>query len=206
MSQTSISSQDFEYPDPELLHGGNSAYPLLDHRLYQLSSSYHQSIHDNLLSSYQHQTELSFPTDETEMDPEDDHRMDDAVESPERGIQRAPNTGQANTRLVGNANALTTQAENPSCGRQLVAELKLLPRLREVEIKPGKGFSLIRISNQVAALGYTRGQLAHRPCTYCEVRNGPFPQCVIVPGELKGTCTNCYYGNNSSACSFRSMF
>ena len=37
---------------------------------------------------------------------------------------------------------------------------------------------------------------------HCERGDGPWDQCIIVPGFFGGSCANCHYGGEGTHCSF----
>ncbi|KAI2464459.1 hypothetical protein F4781DRAFT_412881 [Annulohypoxylon bovei var. microspora] len=40
-------------------------------------------------------------------------------------------------------------------------------------------------------------------CKSCKAKQGPFRNCIVVPGYLNGSCAGCHYGNSGSRCSHR---
>lgn len=54
-----------------------------------------------------------------------------------------------------------------------------------------------------AALAQARGRVAGQPCASCVRGGGPFTECVVVAGQLSGSCANCHYGSEGARCSFR---
>jgi hypothetical protein len=89
--------------------------------------------------------------------------------------------------------------------------LRHLPRVRGLSLRwvagsggaPGvyRGVRLeARAPNAEAALAQGRGAVALRPCESCVRGGGPFTECVLVAGQLRGSCANChYYGSEGAA-------
>ncbi|KAG9241380.1 hypothetical protein BJ878DRAFT_393841, partial [Calycina marina] len=79
--------------------------------------------------------------------------------------------------------------------------------LRKIELRhPNKTLKGLQngTTNLEAALGYQRGEpvCADNACCRCQESRGPFKECVVVEGMLKGSCVNCHYNAGGSRCSF----
>ncbi|KAK3394926.1 hypothetical protein B0H63DRAFT_62381 [Podospora didyma] len=59
--------------------------------------------------------------------------------------------------------------------------------------------------NAEAALMMLKGlwKLPEDECLHCQAENGPFAQCVAIPGIGQGSCANCHYNCAGERCSFR---
>ena len=100
--------------------------------------------------------------------------------------------------------SLAEQAEQlparPSKAQQRMIEM---PRVRDVELRPGRQIKWSRVERREGVLGQTRGEIADPECYSCAIRqSGPFKSCVTVPGAFQGQCCNCRYLGTGS-CTFR---
>ncbi|KAH0607935.1 uncharacterized protein H6S33_001987 [Morchella sextelata] len=77
------------------------------------------------------------------------------------------------------------------------------PRLRPVTMRVQKAINVTRPVNLEAVLAQSRGVRAERECGPCSRGNGPFTECVVVPGMLRDSCSNCHYNHTSQRCTFR---
>ncbi|KAH8155055.1 uncharacterized protein LAJ45_00064 [Morchella importuna] len=77
------------------------------------------------------------------------------------------------------------------------------PRLRPITMRVHKPIKITRPLNLEAVLAQSRGVKANYECGPCAKGNGPFTECVIVPGMLRSSCSNCHYNNASQRCTFR---
>lgn len=90
--------------------------------------------------------------------------------------------------------------------------IRARPEVRPLEAHPRYGILRDSRSEYVMANAvYTRGTEADPPCNECELafgasnRKPAHPKCVVMDGELHGSCTNCHY-RTKKTCSFRSEF
>jgi hypothetical protein len=82
--------------------------------------------------------------------------------------------------------------------------MSLLPPLRKPVLRNDKedpGYS--RTSNYEAALAQCTGEVRDLPCVHCAKGFGQWTLCVMVPGQLQGSCSNCHVSGDGSRCSFR---
>ena len=122
----------------------------------------------------------------------------DASPTPLRNSSRAGPVSAQNL-------SYTERAEQPyqRCGDEY-RTLILMPRLREIDLRPGRKIYQGAKCRNDAALGQTRGNIAGSPCDGClRGRKGPFASCVVVPGMFEGGCCNCHYSVRRRKCSFR---
>lgn len=101
--------------------------------------------------------------------------------------------------------ALALMAEGPRADTpsDRLVRLLALPRLRCVELRPGKVVNLSRKTDHEAVLATTRGQVETIPCKRCKNSSGPFLLCITVAGDMNEACSNCHYGSMSRNCSLR---
>ena len=66
--------------------------------------------------------------------------------------------------------------------------------------------NLVRRSNVEALLAHVSGQQAASACKNCHKGHGPWTSCVVVDGQMCGSCANCWYNASGARCSFHGMF
>ncbi|ODA81183.1 hypothetical protein RJ55_04147 [Drechmeria coniospora] len=62
--------------------------------------------------------------------------------------------------------------------------------------------NLARRSNVEALLAQVTGDVADVPCKNCHKGHGPWTRCVIIPGSMCGSCSNCWFNASGSRCTF----
>ncbi|CAM1502959.1 Fc.00g077350.m01.CDS01 [Cosmosporella sp. VM-42] len=72
------------------------------------------------------------------------------------------------------------------------------PTQRRVDQK----LNMERRSNVEALLAQVTGELAPRPCKNCHKGHGPWTTCVIMDGQMCGSCSNCWFNASGSRCTF----
>ncbi|KAL0931041.1 uncharacterized protein CTRU02_213776 [Colletotrichum truncatum] len=92
---------------------------------------------------------------------------------------------------------------------QLVIDSALAKRLANnegqrlaVQRRQDQSLNLKRRSNVEALLAHVSGQEAHSPCKSCHKGYGPWNGCVVVSGQMCGSCANCWFNASGSRCSF----
>ncbi|KAK2064217.1 hypothetical protein LY76DRAFT_561425 [Colletotrichum caudatum] len=92
---------------------------------------------------------------------------------------------------------------------QLVIDSALAKRLANnegqrlaVQRRQDQTLNLKRRSNVEALLAHVSGQEAHSPCKSCHKGYGPWNGCVVVSGQMCGSCANCWFNASGSRCSF----
>ncbi|KAM0436068.1 hypothetical protein ACHAPT_002960, partial [Fusarium lateritium] len=71
-----------------------------------------------------------------------------------------------------------------------------------IQRRPEAKLNMERRSNVEAFLGYISGTLVARPCKSCHKGHGPWKECVMLDGQLCGSCTNCWFNASGSRCTF----
>jgi hypothetical protein len=66
--------------------------------------------------------------------------------------------------------------------------------------------NLARRSNVEALLAHVSGQEAASSCKNCHKGHGPWTVCVVVDGQMCGSCANCWYNASGARCSFHGKF
>lgn len=96
---------------------------------------------------------------------------------------------------------------------QVVVESALAKRLaREPGMRlaqqrrPEQVLNLGRRSNVEALFAHIAGELAPVPCKNCHKGHGPWNACVVVDGQMCGSCANCWFNASGARCSFHGTF
>lgn len=71
-----------------------------------------------------------------------------------------------------------------------------------VQRRQDQVLNLKRRSNVEALLAQVSGQEAHSPCKSCHKGYGPWNGCIVVSGQMCGSCANCWFNASGSRCSF----
>lgn len=68
--------------------------------------------------------------------------------------------------------------------------------------RPEQQLNLQRRSNVEALFAHIAGESAPVPCKNCHKGHGPWTTCVIVDGQMCGSCANCWFNASGARCSF----
>ncbi|KAH6850115.1 hypothetical protein B0I37DRAFT_105713 [Chaetomium sp. MPI-CAGE-AT-0009] len=68
--------------------------------------------------------------------------------------------------------------------------------------RPEQVLNLARRSNVEALFAHIAGEPARVPCKNCHKGHGPWTSCVIVDGQMCGSCANCWFNASGARCSF----
>ncbi|KAI0382829.1 hypothetical protein F5Y04DRAFT_252412 [Hypomontagnella monticulosa] len=68
--------------------------------------------------------------------------------------------------------------------------------------RPEQVLNLARRSNVEALFAHIAGEEAPQPCKNCHKGHGPWTSCVIVDGQMCGSCANCWFNASGARCSF----
>lgn len=71
--------------------------------------------------------------------------------------------------------------------------------------RPEQVLNLARRSNVEALFAHIAGEQARVPCKNCHKGHGPWTSCVIVDGQMCGSCANCWFNASGARCSFHGM-
>lgn len=71
--------------------------------------------------------------------------------------------------------------------------------------RPEQVLNLARRSNVEALFAHIAGEEAPQPCKNCHKGHGPWTSCVIVDGQMCGSCANCWFNASGARCSFHGM-
>ena len=71
-----------------------------------------------------------------------------------------------------------------------------------VQRRKEQKLNLVRRSNVEALLAHVSGQQAASACKNCHKGHGPWTSCVVVDGQMCGSCANCWYNASGARCSF----
>ncbi len=94
----------------------------------------------------------------------------------------------------------------------LIVESQLAKRLASCvglrlaqQRRPEQQINLQRRSNVEALFAHIAGKLAKVQCKNCHKGHGPWNSCVIVEGQMCGSCANCWFNASGARCSFHGM-
>ena len=68
--------------------------------------------------------------------------------------------------------------------------------------RPDQVLNLARRSNVEALFAHIAGEPARIPCKNCHKGHGPWIHCVVVDGQMCGSCANCWFNASGARCSF----
>ncbi|KAK3375371.1 hypothetical protein B0H63DRAFT_277437 [Podospora didyma] len=68
--------------------------------------------------------------------------------------------------------------------------------------RPDQALNLARRSNVEALFAHIAGEPARIPCKNCHKGHGPWTSCVVVDGQMCGSCANCWFNASGARCSF----
>ncbi|KAI1824833.1 hypothetical protein F4861DRAFT_504376 [Xylaria intraflava] len=68
--------------------------------------------------------------------------------------------------------------------------------------RPEQALNLQRRSNVEALFAHIAGETAPIPCKNCHKGHGPWTTCVVVDGQMCGSCANCWFNASGARCSF----
>ncbi|KAM7221392.1 Protein of unknown function (DUF3716) domain containing protein [Rhypophila decipiens] len=68
--------------------------------------------------------------------------------------------------------------------------------------RPEQVLNLARRSNVEALFAHIAGTPARVPCKNCHKGHGPWTACVVVDGQMCGSCANCWFNASGARCSF----
>ncbi|KAH8668346.1 hypothetical protein BX600DRAFT_254445 [Xylariales sp. PMI_506] len=68
--------------------------------------------------------------------------------------------------------------------------------------RPEQQLNLQRRSNVEALFAHIAGEQAPVPCKNCHKGHGPWTTCVVVDGQMCGSCANCWFNASGARCSF----
>lgn len=72
--------------------------------------------------------------------------------------------------------------------------------------RPEQVLNLGRRSNVEALFAHIAGDNAPVQCKNCHKGHGPWTTCVIVDGQMCGSCANCWFNASGARCSFHGKF
>ncbi|KAI0014173.1 hypothetical protein F4779DRAFT_561006 [Xylariaceae sp. FL0662B] len=93
--------------------------------------------------------------------------------------------------------------ENVVVESALAKRLSREPGMRLAQQRrPEQVLNLARRSNVEALFAHIAGDLAAVPCKNCHKGHGPWNSCVVVDGQMCGSCANCWFNASGARCSF----
>ncbi len=113
----------------------------------------------------------------------------------EQDFDGASRTTQEMARDSGYANVLVESALAKRLARQ--------PALRHAhQRRPEQQLNLSRRSNVEALFAHVAGDELATSCKNCRKGHGPWTACVVVDGQMCGSCANCWFNASGARCSF----
>jgi hypothetical protein len=111
----------------------------------------------------------------------------------------------AHSALDGEDDYHPAQALPPTSNKttRAITALAQMPSARAAEQRTTKALDLQRNSNRESYLAQCIGAVQTAPCKSCNKGQGPWKDCVVVPGFLNGSCANCHFGGEGTRCSLR---
>ncbi|KAI5459897.1 hypothetical protein BGZ63DRAFT_455443 [Mariannaea sp. PMI_226] len=83
--------------------------------------------------------------------------------------------------------------------KKLATELALRPPTQR---RTEQRLNIERRSNVEAVLCHITGQISPRQCKNCHKGHGPWTQCVVLEGQMCGSCSNCWFNASGARCTF----
>ncbi|CAJ2506286.1 Uu.00g004160.m01.CDS01 [Anthostomella pinea] len=109
--------------------------------------------------------------------------------------EAGPHTTESYAQQSGYDNVIVESA--------LAKRLSREPGMRHAQQRrPEQALNLQRRSNVEALFAHIAGELAPVPCKNCHKGHGPWNSCVIVDGQMCGSCANCWFNASGARCSF----
>lgn len=85
----------------------------------------------------------------------------------------------------------------------LAKRLAREPGLRHAQQRrPDQNLNLSRRSNVEALFAHIAGSASRVNCKNCHKGHGPWTSCVIIDGQMCGSCANCWFNASGARCSF----
>ncbi|ROT42832.1 hypothetical protein SODALDRAFT_326990 [Sodiomyces alkalinus F11] len=127
-------------------------------------------------------------------------------QQPQQGFaMEAPMEAPMDTPTTRTAMEMAQESGYP----ELLIDSALAKRLTDVpgerlavQRRQDQVLNLKRRSNVEALLAQVSGQEAHSPCKSCHKGYGPWSGCIVVSGQMCGSCANCWFNASGSRCSF----
>jgi hypothetical protein len=99
--------------------------------------------------------------------------------------------------------ALQSGYQNVTVESALAKRLAREPGMRLAQQRrPEQQLNLQRRSNVEALFAHIAGEAAPVPCKNCHKGHGPWTTCVVVDGQMCGSCANCWFNASGARCSF----
>jgi len=85
----------------------------------------------------------------------------------------------------------------------LAKRLAREPGLRHAQQRrPDQNLNLSRRSNVEALFAHIAGSASRVNCKNCHKGHGPWTSCVVIDGQMCGSCANCWFNASGARCSF----
>lgn len=111
----------------------------------------------------------------------------------------APPTNVNTTENLAQESGYTNVVVESALAKRLARE----PGMRLAQQRrPEQALNLQRRSNVEALFAHIAGEAAPIPCKNCHKGHGPWTTCVVVDGQMCGSCANCWFNASGARCSF----
>lgn len=107
------------------------------------------------------------------------------------------------TENVAADSGYTNLAIESALARRLAREPGVRPARQR---RPEQQLNLTRRSNVEALFAHIAGEEIRPPCANCRKGHGPWTLCVVVDGQMCGSCANCWFNASGARCSFHGTY
>lgn len=120
--------------------------------------------------------------------------LNSSFSQPSQATEKAPRT----TSDVAYEHHDSLKIDSALCKRLAKEPAQREPEQRRLDQK----INIERRSNVEALLAQICGKEPPKPCKNCHKGHGPWTTCVVLEGQLCGSCTNCWFNASGSRCTF----
>ncbi|KAL1892186.1 hypothetical protein Sste5346_007142 [Sporothrix stenoceras] len=125
-------------------------------------------------------------------------QVDSTVAAPEAPKEDASTTPPSTADLARDSGYSHLTVESA-----LAKRLSREPGLRPAQQRrPDQQLNLGRRSNVEALFAHIAGAEVTVPCKNCHKGHGPWTACVVIDGQMCGSCANCWFNASGARCSF----
>ncbi|KAI1384721.1 uncharacterized protein F4822DRAFT_416075 [Hypoxylon trugodes] len=187
-----------EDPDNQPQHQHQQHHPTFDPEEAAVAAAAAAQQHQhNLQRQQQHQLDLTAASilASSVQNPGDHDQHPDLGDPHMDGEPTGVQTTEEIAQLSGYTNVVVESA--------LAKRLARDPGMRHAQQRrPEQVLNLARRSNVEALFAHIAGEEASQPCKNCHKGHGPWTSCVIVDGQMCGSCANCWFNASGARCSF----
>ncbi|KAI1144620.1 hypothetical protein F5Y05DRAFT_365310 [Hypoxylon sp. FL0543] len=197
LEQHDVNNPDSNPHDPDDPHSSFDAEAVVAAAAAAQQQHHHQQQQQQHHHQHQHQQQLDLTAASilasSVQNPNDQH--------PELGghhLEGEP-TRVHTTEELANQSGYSNVIVESALAKRLARE----PGMRLAEQRrPEQVLNLARRSNVEALFAHIAGEEAPQPCKNCHKGHGPWTSCVVVDGQMCGSCANCWFNASGARCSF----